>query len=151
MCYKKIERRILIMTINYDDWYSNLNGIDRINLIKLFENDIDNNVCHINMSIQQIIFLVKCGKVLDVQSFDGKKLKSYFSSLNNKNEYFLAERNWETNETKSCELLEIPMLGRQIIDIPKTLKSRRWQKFTAEETTNPSRMWRTTCTSVYNP
>lgn len=104
------------MTINYDDWYSNLNVIDRVNLIKLFDNDIDNNVYHINMPIQQIIFHVKRGKVLDVKLFDDKKLKSYFSSINNKNEYFLAERNCETNETKSCKLLEIPMLGRHIID-----------------------------------
>ncbi len=104
------------MTINYDDWYFNLNGTDRINLIKLFDNDIDNNVHHINMPVHQIIFHLKRGKVLDVKSFDDKKLKSYFSSMNNKDEYFLAERNWETNETKSCEFLEIPMLGRRIID-----------------------------------
>ncbi len=103
------------MTINYDDWYSNLSVNDRVNLIKMFENIINNNADLINMPIEEIIFHIKRGKILDVKSFNDKTLKTYFSSINNNSEYFLAEKDWETDTTISCKLFEIPMLGRQTI------------------------------------
>lgn len=104
------------MTIDYDYWYTNLSITDRINLIKFHDNDIINNVYHINMPIQQIIFHIKRGKILYVKKFDEKILKIFFSSMNDENEYFLVERNLETNEIKTCKLFDVPMLGRQTID-----------------------------------
>jgi hypothetical protein len=106
------------MDIDYDDWYSNLSIPDRIDLIKLYDNDIISNVYHINMPIQQIIFHIKRGKILYVKTFDEKTLKIFFSSMNDENEFVLVERNLETNEIKTCKLFDVPMLGRQTIDKP---------------------------------